>query len=85
MTIFDQLKQSIKKAQDEEEFPDYLARRCFLILDNQEAYINGVDKLEKLIEMIDDYNTYAETCCEKIGFSPNDVDMMLDKILGKSE
>ncbi|PLX70577.1 MAG: hypothetical protein C0602_03445 [Denitrovibrio sp.] len=73
----DRLKIAVETSQREEEFPDYLAVQVIEIADNIELYSSVPNLLEKLIFMVLDYNTYAETCCEKIGTSHMDIERIL--------
>lgn len=81
--IFEKLKKTAEKAQEEEEFPNYLMRFVMMIYDEHEKYSDKLDMIAYLQELIADYNTYAEACCEKIGASPMDVETQLIKITGK--
>lgn len=71
------LREAVEKSQNEEEFPDYLAVQVLEIADNIDKYSSAPNLLEKLEFMILDYNTYAETCCEKIGTSHFDIERIL--------
>lgn len=74
------LRRAVETSQDEEEFPNYLAERVLDIADNIDKYQSVQDMLSRLVFMIYDYNTYAETCCEKIGTSHFDIENYLAKI-----
>jgi len=74
------IRTTVQKSQDEEEFPDYLAVEVLDIADKIEDYSSIPEMLLKLIFMVSDYNTYAETCCEKIGTSHLDIENYLKKI-----
>lgn len=76
----EKLLNAVKESQDEEDFPDYLAVQVHHIAENIDEYSEVKEMLSQLALMILDYNTYAETCCEKIGTSHFDIDNMLSKI-----
>jgi len=75
--IAEKLREAVEKSQAEEDFPDYLAELVLGIAGNTERYSSVPELIEKLVFMVLDYNTYAETCCEKIGTSHMDIERIL--------
>lgn len=74
----------MKTAQAEEDFPDYMAAVVLRILSDPDSFNANEAMLNKLNFMISEYNTYAETCCEKIGISPMDMEKILKDMTGES-
>jgi hypothetical protein len=59
--IADRLRRETKKAQRENDLPDYLANRIFVIADNLDDRQRSCVEIETLFEQLPLYDTYAQT------------------------
>jgi hypothetical protein len=61
MEIAETLRKVTRNAQQEDELPDYLAARIHAIADLLPTGRYNRDQIEKLIEQVSLYDTYAQT------------------------
>jgi hypothetical protein len=61
MEMVETLRAVTKRAQEEDELPDYLATRIFAIADLLPTARYNKNELEKLIEQVTLYDTYGQT------------------------
>lgn len=69
----EQLQQTVAWAQEELDFPDFLAAQIEAMAASGADYSPLRQRLEELRSLVADYHTYAEACCEKLGTSANEV------------
>ncbi|PLX88952.1 MAG: hypothetical protein C0619_11925 [Desulfuromonas sp.] len=61
MEIAETLRDATKRAQKEDELPDYLATRIFAIADLLPTVQHNSNDIEKLTEQVTLYDTYGQT------------------------
>lgn len=81
MTVFDKLKTTTDAAQNEQDLPDYLAKRIFLIIENQDRFHARNAEIEDLVDKVSNYDTYGQT--GYLGMGVNNV--ILEKALRRLE
>lgn len=74
------IRNTVKSAQDEDEFPEYLAVQVLDIADNIEKYSSIPEMIQELILMVSDYDMYAGICCGMMATSNVEIEQYLEEI-----
>jgi hypothetical protein len=74
------LQQTLEKAINEEDFPDYLTEEVNKIISNPDNFTEKLDLIEELIEQMTDYDAYANAGCFSNSFSAEDIKATLEEI-----
>jgi len=74
------IRNTVKIAQDEDEFPEYLAVQVLDIADNIEKYSSIPEMIQELILMVSDYDMYAGICCGMMATSNVEIEQYLEEI-----
>lgn len=82
--IFVQLKDALDAAQQEQDFPDYLAEQIRFIIDNRHRFAARGDEIENLIEQVRLYDTYGQTGYLGMGVSNLILEKSLQRLIGPS-
>ncbi|MCG8553500.1 MAG: hypothetical protein MI799_24100 [Desulfobacterales bacterium] len=78
--LTERIKNTVKIAQNEEEFPESLAVQVLDIADNIEQYSSIPEMIQELILMVSDYDIYAGTCCGMMATADFEIEQYLEKI-----
>lgn len=81
MTIFEKLQSVTETAQNEQDLPNYLAERIFLLIENQHRFNIRNSEMEDLLDKVTNYDTYGQT--GYLGMGVNSV--ILEKALNRLE
>ncbi len=81
MTTFEELQSVTEKAQSEQELPDFLAKRIYWIIENQEKFHARNAETGDLAKMVANYDTYGQT--GYLGMGVNNI--ILEKALNRLE
>jgi len=81
MTVFEKLQAATEIAQGGQELPDFLAKRIFLIIENQDRFHYRNAEIEDLVDKVTNYDTYGQT--GYLGMGINNV--ILEKALNRLE
>ncbi|QAR33382.1 hypothetical protein EP073_08205 [Geovibrio thiophilus] len=75
--VFEKLRSAVIKAQNELDLPDHVADSVMEIA-SRPTYFSSKSKIVgDLADMVLDYHTYAEACCEKLGASVSDIEYVV--------
>lgn len=74
------LRNTVKIAQNEDEFPAYLAVQVLDIADNIEQYSSISGMIRQLMLMVSDYDIYAGICCGMMATSNVEIEQYLEEI-----
>lgn len=80
MDIFTRLRDSVLYQNAEGELPDFVVPLLLQVADNPAQFHDREKLVENLVQAVDEYETYSNVCCEKIGFSLEDIHRILDKM-----
>lgn len=80
MDVFEQLKQAVRQARQENELPDHLAEAIFEIARQPEMYRGCSGLIGRLVKLLPDYDTYAQTGYLGMGVNDADIRMLLKAI-----
>lgn len=78
--VFEDLKSAVAKSQDELDLPDHVANAVLEIANNPVFYASKEILVRELADMVLDYHTYAEACCERLGSTVGDIEFLMNYI-----
>ena len=81
MTVFERLHSVTETAQNEQDLPDFLAKRIFWIIENRDRFHARETEIDDLAEQVANYDTYGQT--GYLGMGVNTV--ILEKTLSRLE
>lgn len=79
-SAFERLKNSVEEAVRELDMPYFLADSVLEIARNPQKYESKATIVNDLADMVLDFHTYAEACCERLGASVQDIEYVVDYI-----
>jgi hypothetical protein len=82
MTVFDELKDAMEAAQEEQDLPDYLARQILLIIENRERFRFREREVADLLDQVVIYDTYGQTGYLGMGVSNLILEKTLQRLIG---
>lgn len=80
MDIFTRLAAATRRQNSEGELPDFIVPLLLKIAENPADFAGKEDLVELLLQEVEEYETFSNVCCEKIGFSLEDIHRTLDKL-----
>ncbi|MDH3960324.1 MAG: hypothetical protein OET55_03510 [Desulfuromonadales bacterium] len=80
MDIFAKLAASTLKENSEGELPDFIVPLLMKVAENPAAFAGREALVEELVMRVEEYETWSEMCCEKQGFSLEDIHRTLDRL-----
>ena len=81
MTVFEKLQSVTETARNEQDLPDFLAKRIFRIIENRDRFHTRETDIDDLAEQVVNYDTYGQT--GYLGMGVNNV--ILEKTLNRLE
>ena len=80
MDIFAKLAASTLKENSEGELPDFIVPLLMKVAKNPADFAGRETLIEELVMRVEQYETWSEMCCEKQGFSLEDIHRTLDHL-----
>jgi len=80
MDIFAKLAASTFKENSEGELPDFIVPLLMKVAENPADFAGREALVEELVMRVEEYETWSEMCCEKQGFSLEDIHRTLDRL-----
>ncbi len=80
MDIFAKLAASTLKENSEGDLPDFIVPLLMKIAENPADFAGREALVEELVIRVEQYETWSEMCCEKQGFSLEDIHRTLDRL-----
>jgi hypothetical protein len=80
MDIFARLAAAVRRQNAEGELPDFIVPLLLRVADQPESFAGREELVAELLQAVEEYETYAFTCCEKIGFGLEDIHRLLDRL-----
>lgn len=78
--IFTRLATTARQQNEEGELPDFIMPLLMKIADNPEDFSGREELVSELVTRVAQYETWSEMCCEKQGFSLEDIHRTLDRL-----
>jgi len=80
MDVFTRLAAAVKEQHTEGELPDFVVPLLLQVAGDPARFAGREALVASLAEAVEEYQTYSNVCCEKIGFSLEDINRILDKL-----
>ena len=80
MDIFAKLAATTLKENREGELPDFIVPLLMKVAGNPADFAGREALVEELVMRVEEYETWSEMCCEKQGFSLEDIHRTLDRL-----
>lgn len=80
MDLFERLAEATRRQNLEGELPDFVVPLLLRVAQHPHRFAARQDLVELLLQEVEDYETYSNVCCEKIGFSLEDIHRTLDQL-----
>lgn len=80
MDLFRQLACEVRRQNEEGELPDFIVPMLMKVADSPAEFAGQEEQVATLLQYVEEYQTWSEMCCEKIGFSLEDIHRVLDRL-----
>lgn len=80
MDIFAKLAVAAHRGNTEGELPDFIMPLLMKVADNPADFSGREELVAELVMRVEQYETWSELCCEKQGFSLEDIHRTLDRL-----
>lgn len=80
MDIFARLAVTARRENAEGELPDFILPLLMKVADNPADFAGREELVAELVLRVEQYETWSEMCCEKQGFSLEDIHRTLDRL-----
>jgi len=80
MDIFAKLAAATRRENKEGELPDFIVPLLIKVADNPSDFSGREELVAELVMRVEQYETWSELCCEKQGFSLEDIHRTLDRL-----
>jgi hypothetical protein len=80
MDIFAKLAETTIKENREGDLPDFIVPLLMKVAENPVDFAGREALVEELVMRVEQYETWSEMCCEKQGFSLEDIHRTLDRL-----
>lgn len=80
MDIFAKLATATRREHAEGELPDFIVPLLLKVADNPQDFAGREALVAELVMRVEQYETWSELCCEKQGFSLEDIHRTLDRL-----
>ena len=80
MDIFTKLAVTARRENAEGELPDFILPLLLKVAENPEDFVGREDLVAELVMRVEQYETWSEMCCEKLGFGLEDIHRILDRL-----
>ena len=80
MDLFAELGRAVRRQNEEGELPDFIVPLLMRVAGNPAEFAGREEMVAKLVQYVEEYQTWSEMCCEKVGFSLEDIHRLLDHL-----
>ncbi|NIQ96594.1 MAG: hypothetical protein GWO11_06090 [Desulfuromonadales bacterium] len=80
MDVFSRLAAATRRQNEEGDLPDFIVPLLLKVADSPESFAGQTDQVETLVEYVEAYETFSEMCCEKLGYSLEDIHRVLNEL-----
>ncbi len=78
--IFTKLAAAVRRENTHGDLPDFIVPLLMRVADNPEDFAGREELVAQLLQRVEEYETWSEMCCEKQGFSLEDIHRTLDHL-----
>jgi len=80
MDIFTRLAEVTRRENSEGDLPDFIVPLLIKVAENPSTFADREELVAELVMRVEQYETWSEMCCEKQGFSLEDIHRTLDRL-----
>ena len=80
MDIFAKLAATTLRENAEGDLPDFIVPLLMKVAENPANFSSREELVAELVMRVEQYETWSEMCCEKQGFSLEDIHRTLDRL-----
>lgn len=80
MDLFAQLAEAVRQQNAEGELPDFIVPLLLRVAENPAEFADRQELVATLLQYVREYETWSEMCCEKVGYSLEDINRTLDRM-----
>jgi hypothetical protein len=80
MDLFVRLADAVRRQHSEGELPDFMLAPLLQVAEHPELFADKTELVAELLERVEQYETYSNVCCEKIGFCLEDLQATLERL-----
>jgi hypothetical protein len=80
MDLFSRLASTVHQQNAEGDLPDFIVPVLMKVADNPAEFAGREELVATLLQYVEEYQTWSEMCCEKLGFSLEDIHRILDRL-----
>ena len=80
MDIFTRLAEVTRRENREGDLPDFIVPLLIKVAENPSGFAGREELVAELVMRVEQYETWSEMCCEKQGFSLEDIHRTLDRL-----
>ena len=80
MDLFACLADAVRRQHREGELPDFMLEPLLRVAEDPEGFAGKEELVAELLERVEQYETYSNVCCEKIGFTLEDLQTTLKRL-----
>jgi hypothetical protein len=80
MDVFARLAQAVRHQNTEGELPDFIAPLLLKVAESPAEFADRQELVATLLKYVEEYQTWSEMCCEKVGYSLEDIHRTLDRM-----
>lgn len=80
MDIFARLRKATRRGSRDGDLPDFIVPLLLRVADNPADFAGREELVAELAQRVEQYETWSELCCEKQGFSLEDIHRTLDRL-----
>lgn len=80
MDVFESLALAVRQQNQEGELPDFIVPLLLRVAENPAEFADRRELVATLLKYVREYETWSEMCCEKVGFSLEDIHRTLDRM-----
>lgn len=80
MDIFTRLAEAVRRENTTGDLPDFIVPLLMRVAEHPADFSGREDLVAELLQRVVEYETWSEMCCEKQGFSLEDIHRTLDRL-----
>ena len=80
MDVFSQLAEAVRRQNTQGELPDFITPLLLRVAGSPAEFADREELVATLVKYVNEYETWSEMCCEKVGYSLEDIHRTLDKM-----
>jgi len=78
--LFGRLAEATRLQNRDGELPDFVVPLLLQVAGDPQRFAGREALVGQLLQAVEEYETYSNVCCEKIGFSLEDINRTLDRL-----